>query len=77
MPIYEFRCDSCQHVFEELQMFSDPDPEACPKCSAASVRRMISNSTFHLKGSGWYATDNKVSSGSSSSGAGAGDGSSA
>ncbi len=62
MPIYEYRCDSCQHIFEELQSYSDPAPEACPACAESSVRRMISNTTFQLKGDGWFAPQPKASS---------------
>lgn len=58
MPIYEYRCDQCDHVFEELQGFSDPPPERCPSCGAAeSVGRLVSRSSFHLQGGGWYADD--------------------
>jgi predicted nucleic acid-binding Zn ribbon protein len=39
-----------------LQKFSDAPITACPKCGA-DVRKMMSNSSFHLKGTGWYLTD--------------------
>ncbi|TXD37549.1 zinc ribbon domain-containing protein [Lujinxingia vulgaris] len=67
MPIYEYRCAGCGHVFEEIQRFSDPDPEACPKCGSPQVGRMISANSFQLKGGGWYAQDYAGSSSSSSS----------
>lgn len=54
MPIYEYQCLSCQAVFEEWQTgFEDKDME-CPECGGES-KRLISHSSFHLKGSGWYA----------------------
>ena len=56
MPIYEYRCQDCQHEFEKMQKFSDPPIAACPTC-AGSVQKLISRSAFHLKGSGWYVTD--------------------
>jgi putative FmdB family regulatory protein len=56
MPIYEYRCQGCHHEFERMQKFSDPPIEICPTC-AGSVRKLISRSAFHLKGSGWYVTD--------------------
>ena len=56
MPIYEFKCKECGNEFEMLQKFSDPDPSECPSCSG-KVTKLISNCTFHLKGTGWYATD--------------------
>ena len=55
MPIYEFECSRCEDQFEELMRLSDPDPD-CPACGA-QVRKLISNTSFKLKGSGWYATD--------------------
>jgi putative FmdB family regulatory protein len=43
MPIYEFRCADCGHVFEELVMrASDQEDLACPKCSARAVERVLS-----------------------------------
>lgn len=55
MPIYEYRCEHCGD-FEEMQRISDPALERCPKCRR-KVRRLISNTSFQLKGSGWYVTD--------------------
>ncbi len=55
MPIYEYRCADCGHVFEEIQQFSDPDPDKCPSCESKEVGRLISRSNFKLKGGGWYA----------------------
>ena len=59
MPIYEYRCEHCGD-FEESQRITDPPLQRCPKCRR-KVRRLISNTTFQLKGSGWYATDFKNS----------------
>jgi putative FmdB family regulatory protein len=56
MPIYEYRCQDCEHEFELMQKFSDPPVEVCPACTG-SVQKLISRSAFHLKGSGWYVTD--------------------
>ena len=56
MPIYEYLCESCGKEFEEWQKFSDPVVDVCPDCGGHS-RRLISQSTFHLKGTGWYVTD--------------------
>ena len=56
MPIYEYRCQDCSQEFERMQRFSDPPVDTCPQCSGP-VQRLISRSAFHLKGSGWYATD--------------------
>jgi putative FmdB family regulatory protein len=55
MPIYEYRCEKCG-VFEETQRITDPALERCPTCRR-KVRRLISNTSFQLKGGGWYVTD--------------------
>jgi putative FmdB family regulatory protein len=59
MPIYEYRCESCGHQQEFLQKLSDPPHTHCPKCGAQSFAKMVTAAGFHLKGSGWYATDFK------------------
>ena len=65
MPIYEYRCQECQQIFEQWQKdYSDQD-KSCPVCGGQS-QRLISNTSFVLKGSGWYVTDyckNAASSG--------------
>jgi len=55
MPMYEYRCKSCNHQFELRQKFSDPPVNQCPQCGAA-VEKMISTSAFSLKGDGWFNT---------------------
>jgi len=74
MPIYEYCCQDCKHIFEEWQKdFTDRDMP-CPVCGA-TAKRMISSTAFILKGSGWYATDYaRSSSGSSDNGQGKGNG---
>ena len=56
MPIYEYECRKCGHHAELLQKFSDPSITKCELCQGR-MRKLISQSTFHLKGSGWYVTD--------------------
>lgn len=56
MPIYEYECTQCGQITEAMQRFSDPPLTECPQCRGP-LRKMISMSTFHLKGSGWYVTD--------------------
>lgn len=56
MPIYEYECTKCGKVVEVMQKFSDPPLTECEACHG-SLRKLISMSTFHLKGSGWYVTD--------------------
>ena len=63
MPIYEYECTKCGNVEEAFQHFSDKPLSKCQHCSG-KLQRLISHSSFHLKGSGWYVTDyaNKSSS---------------
>lgn len=56
MPIYEYQCKKCGHQTELWQKFSDPPLERCDQCNG-KMKKLISQSTFHLKGSGWYVTD--------------------
>lgn len=56
MPIYEYQCTKCGEVFEAFQKISDDPLTACKHCNAR-VEKLISHSSFQLKGSGWYLTD--------------------
>lgn len=56
MPVYEYECTSCGRITEAMQKFSDPPLLEC-ECCKGSMRKLISQNTFHLKGSGWYVTD--------------------
>lgn len=56
MPIYEYRCRQCGNTMEILQKASDPPPTTCPTCEAtSSLDRLVSRSSFQLKGGGWYS----------------------
>jgi putative FmdB family regulatory protein len=59
MPIYAFHCESCGHQFDRLQRLADADPQVCPACGAAAVKRSVTAPAFRLAGSGWYETDFK------------------
>ncbi len=54
MPIYEFVCESCGRLTEIMQKVSDPPPGPCGECGGR-VARMVSRTSFQLKGGGWYA----------------------
>jgi len=56
MPIYEYKCDKCDKVFEVRQKFSDEPLTTHEECGG-SVHRLLSAPAFQFKGSGWYATD--------------------
>jgi putative FmdB family regulatory protein len=56
MPIYEYQCSECGEIEEALQKFSDKPLTKCKHCSG-KLHKLISQSAFHLKGTGWYVTD--------------------
>jgi putative FmdB family regulatory protein len=60
MPLYEYRCDACNHEFEALQKISDEPLVHCPACEAPELRKLVSAVGFRLKGQGWYETDFKT-----------------
>jgi len=60
MPIYEYQCSSCEKIHEVMQKFSDAPMAECPECKG-SVSKIMSSTSFALKGSGWYSTDYKTS----------------
>ena len=55
MPIYEYRCSKCGE-FEVTQKITDKALTKCPTCKG-KVTKLISSTSFQLKGSGWYVTD--------------------
>lgn len=59
MPIYEYRCQSCEHRLEKLQKMSEGVLVDCPECKRPTLKRLVSAPAFRLKGSGWYETDFK------------------
>lgn len=61
MPIYEYRCETCEHQLEALQKFSDAPLSECPQCEDGTLRKLVSATAFRLSGSGWYETDFKKS----------------
>lgn len=56
MPLYEYECSQCGQIEEALQSFSDKPLKKCRQC-AGKLHKLISQSSFHLKGTGWYVTD--------------------
>lgn len=56
MPIYEYECLNCENKFESIQKITDKPLETCPSCSG-KVKKLVSNCSFQLKGTGWYVTD--------------------
>ena len=56
MPIYEYNCQKCGEDFELFRNISDQGSPRCKYCDGP-VKKLISRSSFHLKGTGWYVTD--------------------
>lgn len=71
MPIYEYECPNCGR-FEVIQKISEEPLSECPNCKkngkSVHVNKLISESSFVLKGTGWYETDYKNNQSSCSSG---------
>lgn len=56
MPIYEYICKRCEKRFELFQKISEKPKKVCSECGGG-LEKLVSSSAFHLKGTGWYATD--------------------
>ena len=56
MPIYEYQCEKCQQQFDVLQKITDDPLTLCEACGG-ELRKLVSSTSFILKGGGWYATD--------------------
>lgn len=56
MPYYEYHCLDCQKDLEIFQKITERAKRKCPECGG-KLKKLISASAFHLKGSGWYQTD--------------------
>ena len=55
MPIYEYACDKCGHEFEANQRITEDPIKTCPECRSRKLKKLISRTSFVLKGSGWYS----------------------
>jgi putative FmdB family regulatory protein len=69
MPIYEYRCTQCGRAFETIQKMSDAPLETCEACSGP-LEKLVSRTSFHLAGGGWYSSGYAKGGGS---GGGSGD----
>jgi putative FmdB family regulatory protein len=69
MPIYEYACDDCQKNFEMFVGIRDAPVQECKHCAGKNIRKLISNCSFQLKGTGWYKTDYASKDSKDSSGA--------
>ena len=57
MPIYAYKCSTCNHEQDVLQKMSDPVLTDCPQCGESTYVKQVTAAGFQLKGSGWYVTD--------------------
>jgi putative FmdB family regulatory protein len=73
MPVYEYMCKACDHEFEREQRISDNPLKKCPACGAMKVKRLISRTSFVLKGGGWYSDLYSSPRGDSAKGANGGE----
>jgi putative FmdB family regulatory protein len=55
VPIYEYVCEACGRLTEVMQRMSDPPPAACPACGGPKLSKVVSRTSFQLKGGGWYS----------------------
>jgi putative FmdB family regulatory protein len=55
MPIYEYACGKCGSEFEAEQRITEEPLKTCPECRSRQVKRLISQTSFVLKGGGWYS----------------------
>jgi putative FmdB family regulatory protein len=62
MPLYDYRCQDCGHVFEARQGMSEPVLTMCPVCPGRVTRLISKNVMVSFKGAGFYVTDSKPSS---------------
>lgn len=72
MPVYEYRCHKCDEVFQVKQKMSDDKLTTHESCGG-ELERLISSTSFVLKGGGWYKTDYASPSAAKSGGDGGGD----
>lgn len=57
MPIYEYECRACGNQLEMFQKITEEPLKLCPQCGQDALQKLISSTSFQLKGTGWYVTD--------------------
>ncbi len=62
MPTYEYRCKTCGHEFELLQLFAEKPEKVCPACGGEVERLISAGAGLMFKGSGFYITDHRSDS---------------
>lgn len=69
MPLYEYKCVKCGHLFEKIESHSASTTKKCPKCGAKAPRQFAAPA-IQFKGSGWYVTDYAKGGGTKTEGSG-------
>ena len=59
MPMYDWKCDECEHELNDMLMKTEDPAPTCGNCGA-TMRKVIGRTQFRLKGAGWYETDGKT-----------------
>jgi len=67
VPIYTYRCENCGVQFDRQQSYQDAPLQVCPECRRKALKKVIAPVGIVFKGSGFYATDHRSSSGSNRS----------
>jgi putative FmdB family regulatory protein len=67
MPTYSYRCATCRHQFDIFQRFSDNALTECPECQG-QLKKVLHPVGVVFKGSGWYVTDSRKTTGSENGG---------
>lgn len=62
MPIYEYKCEKCTHLFEKLQKISDQPLTLCPQCNKEGLTKLVSTGGILKLGHGWYDSGMSASS---------------
>lgn len=58
MPTYDYKCDACEHKWEEFQSIKAAPTKKCPSCGKSKAKRLIGGGAgLIFKGSGFYLTD--------------------
>ncbi|MDV7083285.1 FmdB family transcriptional regulator [Rhodococcus sp. IEGM 248] len=65
MPTYSYACTACDNRFDIVQSFSDDSLTVCPACSG-KLRKLFNSVGIVFKGSGFYRTDSRGTSGAAS-----------
>ncbi|TQC51098.1 FmdB family transcriptional regulator [Rhodococcus sp. WS4] len=65
MPTYSYACTECDNRFDIVQSFSDDSLTVCPACSG-KLRKLFNSVGIVFKGSGFYRTDSRGTSGAAS-----------